>query len=123
MRGNPAEYSAGSIFELKRISTVSIANAAAVSVNFPEAFSSVTFTSTETTETTNKIGNRTSFRGPGEGLPWGYRYLVYDGGYSLFKYEYWTCEFGPGWVGATSQAQMLQSWQAGGNTACWNYAS
>ncbi|MGI8407697.1 MAG: hypothetical protein ACR2L3_04230 [Actinomycetota bacterium] len=113
--GNKAVYVGDTTLETNRSSTVSNANGASISVNFPQSYGSQTFTSSEETQTTNLIGNLTRFRGSGSGLPWGGNYLVYDGGYSLFKYEYWSCEFAPGWIGATDESQVFN-----GNTQCWN---
>lgn len=116
--GNKAVYVGDTTLETKRSSTVVVANGVAVSVTAPESYGSSTFTSSEETQTTNLIGNLTKFRGSGFGLPWGGNYLVYDGGYSLFKYEYWSCEFAPGWIGATQESQVFT-----GNTQCWTSGS
>ncbi len=85
-----------------------------MSINFPSSYGGATWSSNVVDQAYNKIGNAYHFRGPGSGLPWMGYYYDYDGNHSPWQYEYWSCEFAPGWIGATTQSQVFQ-----GTTQCW----
>lgn len=112
--GRWARYQPDTSLETRLQSSTTVGNGAEVSINFPSSYGGATWSSNVVDQAYNNIGNAYHFRGPGSGLPWMGYYYDYDGNHSPWQYEYWSCEFAPGWIGATTQSQVFQ-----GTTQCW----
>ena len=74
-----------------------------MTIDFPESMGAAAFESTMAHQRTEKVTNVMNLRGPDSGLEfmgWFYRY---DGNHPLdWSWEYWSCEWAPGWTGGDS---------------------
>jgi len=102
--GSWAKYAPESKLTFYQGSSVTYGSSASISVNWSEAYSSATFSSSMSVQTLRKTTQFEEFRSKSLGLPWfdtGGWFYRYDGGHSPWKYEYWSCEWSPGWTGGS----------------------
>jgi hypothetical protein len=103
-------------------SSATVQNGVSIDVNFTHSFGG-TYSADggqmyEGSETDTKYanqGNLYTFRGPASGLPWMGYFFNYDGNHRPWQWEYWTCQFNNGYVGAMNETELYQ-----GNTQCWD---
>lgn len=109
--GNWARYLPGSQLDTFLNTAVEYSNSASFSVSESESFTGeVSFTSSMVHQRSAKVTTTQKFR-PANELAFMDGYYRYDGNHSFFQWEYWSCEWAPGWSGPQDY------------TNCWNFGS
>lgn len=107
--GSRAVYGPGFRTSVTLDQSVTYGNGAEITVGYPEAFSSASFSSDVTNSTAQKVHNMTEFRNdlpwftqPGGPLPHeAGKWYRYDNKTS-WRWEYYSCKWASGWVGSTN---------------------